>query len=65
MTILKIFDIAYRKDDNFMALPNYETIREYYLSGKWNDMMLKTAVVCKAITQEQYETLVDEKKAAQ
>ena len=48
-----------------MALPSYETIREYYLEGKWNDMMLKTAVVCKAITQEQYEVLIDEKKALQ
>lgn len=42
-------------------MPNYETIREYFLSGKWNERMLKSAVVCKAITNDQYEELVREK----
>lgn len=44
-----------------MALPKYNTIREYYLSGKWNDTMLKTAVACKSITLDQYNKLVAEK----
>lgn len=43
-----------------MAMPDVKTIREYYLSGKWNDHMLQVALVCKAITQEQF----DEIKAA-
>lgn len=47
-----------------MAMPSYEVIRQYYLDGLWSDIMLRTAVVCKAITQEQYEQLLDEKKSA-
>lgn len=45
-----------------MAMPSYETIAQYYREGLWNDMMLRTAMVCKAITQEQYNQLLDEKK---
>jgi hypothetical protein len=48
-----------------MALPNYEDIKAYYLSGKWNDQMLRTALVCKSITKDQFNELVAEKKAAQ
>lgn len=47
-----------------MAFPTYDTIRTYYLNGKWTDAMLKTAVVCKAITSEQYAALVAEKKGS-
>lgn len=52
------------KDEKYMAMPSYEVIRQYYLDGLWSDIMLRTAVVCKAITQEQYEQLLDEKKSA-
>lgn len=45
-----------------MPLPNYDHIRDYYLSGKWNDIMLKTAVACHSITQDQYNALVAEKQ---
>lgn len=46
-----------------MALPKYSEIREYYLNGKWNDRMLKTALTCKQITNDQYEALLREKVA--
>ena len=44
-------------------MPNYETIRGYFLSGKWNERMLKTALTCKQITQAQYDQLQREKAA--
>ena len=47
-----------------MALPNYETIKSNYLTGLWNDRMLRTALTCKAITREQYEEILDAKRAA-
>lgn len=43
-----------------MALPDAKTIRQYYLDGKWNDHMLQVSLVCKAITQDEF----DEIKAA-
>lgn len=48
-------------DFTIMSMPDYETIRGYYLNGSWNDMMLRTAKVCKAITEEQFEAIRDEK----
>lgn len=45
-----------------MALPSFEQIQEYYRQGLWTDSMLKTALVCKAITQPQYDQLLDEKR---
>lgn len=47
-----------------MALPDVNTIREYYLSGKWNDRMLQVALVCKAITKDDVESIKAEKAAA-
>lgn len=44
-----------------MALPSFEQIQEYYRQGLWTDSMLKTALVCKAINQSQYERLLNEK----
>lgn len=44
-----------------MALPKVSEIREYYLSGKWNDVMLRCAVSCKSITQEEYDSIRAEK----
>ena len=46
-----------------VSYPSIDTIRDYYVSGKWNDRMLKTAVTCKAITQKQYEEIIAAKKA--
>lgn len=51
-------------DFTIMSMPDYETIRGYYLNGSWNDMMLRTAKVCKAITEEQFEAIRDEKANA-
>lgn len=45
-----------------MQMPDVSTIRDYYVSGKWTDRMLKTALTCKAITQKQYEEIVAAKK---
>ena len=46
-----------------MAMPNYDQIHEYFLNGKWNERMLRTAQVCKAITAEQVDTIIADKKA--
>jgi len=46
-----------------MAMPNAATIRQYFLDGKWDENMLKTARVCKAITAEQVDEFIAEKKA--
>ncbi len=45
-----------------MAMPDYETIKQYYLDGKWNERMVRTAQVCKAITQEQADEIIALKK---
>lgn len=47
-----------------MSMPDVETIRGYYMNDSWNDMMLRTAKVCKAITEEQFEAMRAEKAAA-
>ena len=47
-----------------MSMPDVETIRGYYMSGSWNDMMLRTAKVCKAITEEEFEAMRAEKEAS-
>ena len=46
-----------------MPLPGYNEIREYVLSGKWTERMLKTALTCKQITQAQYDSIMAEKAA--
>lgn len=45
-------------------MPNFETIKKNYLTGLWNERMLKTAVTCKAITKDQYDEIVAAKAAA-
>ena len=45
------------------ALPGYDEIREYVLNGKWTERMLKTALTCKQITQEQFNSIMAEKAA--
>lgn len=47
-----------------MSMPDVETIRGYYMNDSWNDMMLRTAKVCKAITEEQFEAMRAEKAVA-
>lgn len=44
-----------------MALPSYDEIAQYFRNGQWTEMMLRTALVCKAITKEQYDALIAEK----
>ena len=46
-----------------MAMPDAATIRQHFLDGKWDENMLKTARVCKAITAEQVDEFIAEKKA--
>ena len=46
-----------------MALPNPDEIRTYVLEGKWTERMLKTALTCKQITQEQFNSIMAEKAA--
>lgn len=46
-----------------MAMPDAATIRQHYLDGKWDETMLKTARVCKAITAEQMDEFIAEKAA--
>ena len=48
-----------------MAFPSPETIKTYYLEGKWTDRMLKTALTCKAITERQYEEILAAKSNGQ
>lgn len=44
-----------------MALPNPTDIRKYYLEGKWTDVMLRCALNCKSITQDEYDSIRQEK----
>lgn len=44
-----------------MALPKADDIRRYYLEGKWNDVMLRCALNCKSITQEEYDSIREAK----
>lgn len=45
------------KEADVMALPNPVDIRKYYLEGKWTDVMLRCALNCKSITQEEYDSI--------
>lgn len=46
-----------------MAMPDKETIRGYFMEGKWTERMLRTAQVCKALTAEEVDTMIAEKAA--
>lgn len=49
-----------------MALPTYDDIYRYYVTDKtWDDRMLKTALICKRITNEQYNDLIEARKASE
>lgn len=45
-----------------MAMPDYETIKQYFLDGKWTERMVRTAQVCKAISAEQADEIIAMKK---
>ena len=49
------------KEADVMALPKADDIRRYYLEGKWNDVMLRCALNCKSITQEEYDSIREAK----
>ena len=38
--------------------PDYDTIKENFLTGKWTERMLKSALMCKAITTDQYNEIL-------
>lgn len=47
-----------------MAMPDIATIREYYMSNKWDDHMLQVAQVCKALSADDVAELKAAKAAA-
>lgn len=47
-----------------MAMPDIATIREYYMSNKWDDHMLQVAQVCKVLSADDVAELKAAKAAA-
>lgn len=46
-----------------MALPDVNTISSYYKDGRWNLTMLRSALMCKRITQAQFDDIVSSKES--
>ena len=45
-------------------MPTPQEIHDFYVSGKWDLMMLRAALVCHQITQDQYGQTIKDREDA-